>query len=107
MKRIIVLFSLLLIIAGSKAQQRIVSLNGSISELLCALGLEQQIAGVDVTSTYPASLNAKPRVGHNRNINAEGVLSLQPTLILGLDNQLDHSLVEQLKAAKARTLVFK
>jgi len=107
MKRIIVLFSLLLVIAGSKAQQHIVSLNGSISELLCALGLEQQIVGVDVTSTYPASLQAKPKVGHNRNINAEGVLSLQPTLVLGLDNQLNPSLVEQLKAAKVRTLVFK
>ncbi len=107
MKRIIFLFSLLLVITGSRAQQRIVSLNGSISELLCALGLEQQIAGVDVTSTYPASLNVKPKVGHNRNINAEGVLSLQPTLILGLDNQLDPSLTEQLKAAKVRTLIFK
>ena len=32
------------------AQQRIVSLNGNISEIVCALGQEQQIAGVDITS---------------------------------------------------------
>ncbi|HWK04118.1 MAG TPA: hypothetical protein VNS58_10835 [Puia sp.] len=36
------------------AQERIVSLNGNISEMLCALGLEQQIAGVDVTSADPS-----------------------------------------------------
>ena len=89
------------------AQQRIVSLNGSISEMLCALGLEQQIAGVDITSNYPASLQAKPKVGHNRNISAEGVVSLQPTLVLGLDNQLNPALAEQLRAAKVTTRVFK
>lgn len=89
------------------AQQRIVSLNGNISEMLCALGLEQQIAGVDVTSTYPASLQAKPKVGHNRNISAEGVVSLQPTLVLGLDNQLNPALVEQLQAVKVTTRIFK
>ncbi|HEY6901036.1 MAG TPA: ABC transporter substrate-binding protein [Puia sp.] len=107
MKKIIVLSSLLLAVFGGKAQQRIVSLNGTISEMLCALGLEQQIAGVDVTSTYPASLQAKPKVGHNRTIAAEGVLSLQPTLVLGLDNQLNPSLLEQLKGTQVKTLIFK
>jgi iron complex transport system substrate-binding protein len=107
MKKIIVLTGLLLTMGVMRAQQRIVSLNGTISELLCALGLEQQIAGVDVTSTYPAALQAKPKVGHNRNISAEGVLSLQPTLVLALDNQLNPSLVEQLRSAGVKTLVFK
>ncbi len=36
------------------AQQRIVSLNGAISEILCALGQESQVVGVDITSNYPA-----------------------------------------------------
>lgn len=89
------------------AQQRIVSLNGNVSEMLCALGLEQQIAGVDITSTYPTSLQKKPKVGHNRNISAEGVLSLQPTLVLGVDNQLNPALVEQLQAVKVTTRIFK
>ena len=75
MKKLTAFLALLTSLSG-KAQQRIVSLNGNISEMLCALGLEQQIAGVDITSTYPASLQTKPKVGHNRNISAEGVLSL-------------------------------
>jgi len=91
---------------GLRAQERIVSLNGNISEMLCALGLESQIVGVDVTSTYPASLQAKPKLGHNRNISAEGVLSLQPTLVLGMSEQINPSLTDQLKAVKAKTVIF-
>jgi len=99
----------LLLFAGltGMGQQRIVSLNGNISEMLCALGLEQQIAGVDITSNYPASLQSKPKVGHNRNISAEGVMSLQPTLVLGVDNQLNPALLEQLQAVKVKTGIFK
>ncbi len=97
----------MVLMTGLSAQERIVSLNGNISEILCALGLEQQIVGVDVTSTYPVSLQAKPKQGHNRNISAEGVLSLQPTLVLGMDNQFNPALKEQLKAVKVRTVIFK
>lgn len=106
-KNILVAFILTLAAVAGKAQQRIVSLNGNISEMLCALGLEQQIVGVDVTSTYPVSLASKPKVGHNRNISAEGIMSLQPTLVLGVDNQLNPSLPEQLKAVNLKTEIFK
>ena len=54
---------------------RIVSLDGTVSEILCGLGLQAYLIGVDVTSTYPASLAKLPKVGHNRNISAEGVLA--------------------------------
>lgn len=107
MKKIFLFGVLVLAALVVHAQQRIVSLNGSISELLCALGLEQQIVGVDVTSTYPASLASKPKVGHNRNIAPEGVLSLQPTLVLALDNQLNPALIGQLKATNVRLVVLK
>jgi iron complex transport system substrate-binding protein len=87
--------------------QRIVSLNGAVSEMLCALGLEDQIVGVDITSNYPASLQKKPRVGHNINISAEGVLALNPTIVLGLKNQLTPQLQEQLRQAGAAITLFK
>ena len=105
-KLLLTVFSFILFTAN-QAQQRIVSLNGSISEMLCALGLESQIVGVDVTSTYPASLQGKPKVGHNRNISAEGIVSLQPSLVLGVDNQLNPALPEQLRAVKLKTELFK
>lgn len=103
------LIFLIMFLAGSfaKAQQRIVSLNGTISEMLCALGLEQQIAGVDITSTYPPSLKQKPHVGHNRNISAEGVLALSPTLVLGLQEDMTPQLQEQLHDANVKVALLK
>lgn len=106
-KKLVLAILSLVFATAVQAQQRIVSLNGSISEMLCALGLEPQIVGVDVTSTYPASLQSKPKVGHNRNISAEGIMSLQPSLVLGVDDQLNPLLPEQLKAVKLKTVLVK
>jgi iron complex transport system substrate-binding protein len=64
---------------------RIVSIGGSITEILYALGLQQNIVAVDTTSLYPpAALQDKPNVGYMRQLSAEGVLSLSPTLVLAL-----------------------
>lgn len=93
------LIALLLITTSLQAQQRIVSLNGAISEMLCALGLEAQITGVDVTSNWPVLLQQKIKVGHNRTISAEGILALRPTLVLGIKEQLKPQVAEQLQAA--------
>ncbi|PUZ23876.1 iron complex transport system substrate-binding protein [Chitinophaga costaii] len=101
------LLTLLLFFVGTvQAQQRIVSLNGSISEVLGALGLESQVVGTDITSNYPAAMVSKPKVGHNRNISPEGVLALHPTLVIGLEKQLDPLLVQQLKNAKANVVAL-
>ncbi|GGH60102.1 iron complex transport system substrate-binding protein [Filimonas zeae] len=108
MKKALLFFAITMFAAlTAQAQQRIISLNGAISEILCALGAESQIVGVDVTSNYPEALKTKAKVGHNRNISAEGVLSLQPTLVITFDNQLNPQLLDQLKAAKVKTVILK
>jgi iron complex transport system substrate-binding protein len=84
---------------------KIVSLNGSISEVLAGLGLEKNIAGTDITSNYPESMKAKPKVGHNKNINAEGVMALQPDLIIGLKKEVSPALAAQFKAAGVKLLL--
>lgn len=80
---------------------RIVSLNGAISEVLVELGMESQIVGTDVTSTYPESVAKLPKVGHNRNISPEGVISLNPDLVLGVKSELKPELAQQLSAGGA------
>jgi iron complex transport system substrate-binding protein len=85
---------------------KIVSLNGTLTEVLSGLGLEQNIVGVDVTSTYPASINSKPKLGHNRNIAAEGVLALQPDVVLGLKKDFNPTLAQQFKSAGTRLILF-
>lgn len=85
---------------------KIVSLNGTLTEVLSDLGLEKNIVGVDVTSTYPASIQSKPKLGHNRNIAAEGVLALQPDVVLGLKKDINPTLAEQFKNAGTRLILF-
>jgi iron complex transport system substrate-binding protein len=65
---------------------RIVSIGGSITEILYALGVQQKIVAVDTTSLYPASaLQEKPNVGYMRQLSPEGVLGLSPTLVLAIE----------------------
>ncbi|WP_118974215.1 heme/hemin ABC transporter substrate-binding protein [Taibaiella koreensis] len=63
---------------------RIVSLSGALSETLVALGMEDNLAGIDVTSTYPASLQSKPKVGHTHNLNVESILALKPDYVISM-----------------------
>jgi iron complex transport system substrate-binding protein len=65
--------------------RRIVAAGGAITEILYALGLEQDVAGVDTTSLYPSSAREKPNVGYVRALSPEGVLSLRPTVVIAID----------------------
>lgn len=85
---------------------RIVSINGTVSEVLAELGLLDQIVGTDVASTYPASLRESPKVGHNRQITTEGVLALEPNIIIGTTEDLKPETAEQLKQAGIRILLL-
>lgn len=88
------------------AETRIVSLNGTTTEILCGLGLEKNIVGVDVTSTYPEAVNSIQKVGYGKNIAAEKVLALQPTLVVGLQESIKPELAEQLRSAGTRVLLY-
>lgn len=62
---------------------RIAVAGGSLTEILYFLGAEARIVGVDTTSNYPPQASAFPSVGYVRALSAEGLLSLEPTLVLG------------------------
>jgi iron complex transport system substrate-binding protein len=65
---------------------RMVVIGGALTEILYALGLERQIAAVDVTSVYPARVLAeKPNVGYMRALSPEGVLGMRPSVVLAID----------------------
>ncbi|OAF08452.1 hemin ABC transporter substrate-binding protein [Bradyrhizobium centrolobii] len=80
---------------------RTVSIGGAITEILYALGLENRLVGVDTTSLYPATaLQDKPNVGYMRQISAEGVLGLNPTLILAIQGSGPRETMDVLETAK-------
>ncbi|MGC4096830.1 MAG: cobalamin-binding protein [Nitrospira sp.] len=65
----------------SKPPARIVSLAPSITEILFALGLDEQIVGVTDFCDYPDAAKSKPKVGYS-NPSTEALLALRPELVL-------------------------
>ena len=105
---VVLLLSGLLDTSEAQTSPRIVSLDGTVSEIIYELGLESRLVGVDVTSTYPASLQKLPQVGHNRSIGAEGVLAQRPTLVLTTDKAVvKASVLDQLRQAGVEVRIFK
>jgi iron complex transport system substrate-binding protein len=79
---------------------RIVSIGGAITEILYALGLEQRVVAVDSTSSYPPqALREKPNVGYMRALSPEGVLGLNPSLILAAEDAGPKDAVAVLRSA--------
>ena len=62
---------------------RIVTLTCSNTEIVCALGCEDQLVGVDDYSDYPPEVLAGlPRLGPDLNIDIDAVAKLNPDLVL-------------------------
>jgi iron complex transport system substrate-binding protein len=64
--------------------KHIVSLAPSITEILFALGLDDEIAGVTNACDYPARAKAKTVIGGAVDPDLERLLKIQPDLILGI-----------------------
>ncbi|GBR06844.1 ABC transporter substrate-binding protein [Asaia siamensis] len=78
------------------SMQRIVSIGGTITETLYALGAADRIIGVDITSTYPVSaLREKRSVGYMRQLSSEGILSLKPDLVLAMNDSGPANAIDQ------------
>lgn len=82
--------------------QRWVSAGGSLSEWVVALGGEARLVGVDTTSLHPASLQALPKIGYQRQLAAEGILALKPDILLGSEEMGPPPVLQQLRAAGVR-----
>ena len=65
--------------------QRWVSAGGALSEWVSAFGAESKLVGVDTTSQHPQSLKSLPSIGYQRQLSAEGILSLKPDVLIGTD----------------------
>lgn len=79
---------------------RIVSVGGAVTEILYALGQEKNIVGLDTTSLYPPRAAAeKPSVGYMRQLSAEGVLGLKPSVIIAIEGAGPKETLSVLQAA--------
>ncbi|MFP4551820.1 MAG: hemin ABC transporter substrate-binding protein [Spirochaetales bacterium] len=79
---------------------RVVSLGSAVSEIIVALEQTDRLVGVDLTSTFPEeALAAIPKTGYVRDLSAEGILSLDPTLVIGTVDMGPPEVIEQIESA--------
>ena len=78
---------------------RIVSIGGTITEILYALGSGSEIVAVDSTSRYPKEALTKPNIGYMRRLSAEPILSLDPTKVLAIEDSGPVVVLDQVRDA--------
>ena len=91
---------------AAELPQRWVSAGGALSEWVSALGGESKLVGVDTTSQHPESLKTLPSVGYQRQLSAEGVLSLRPQILVGTEEMGPPSVLSQIRSAGVQVELF-
>ncbi len=99
------LFILLFFTLMLGANERIISLSPSITEILYALKKGDALIATSEYSLYPKEAGDLPVIGGYSAPNLEKIIALSPTLVIGQD--FSHSTLEKLKKFKIRTLSLK
>jgi iron complex transport system substrate-binding protein len=76
--------------------ERIVSLAPNLTEILFALGLDEQIVGVTLHCNYPPAAAEKPKVGTFWQPNIEAVIAAKPDLVIALRFTQQRDIAERL-----------
>jgi iron complex transport system substrate-binding protein len=87
---------------ASGAQADVLSIGGSVTEIVYALGQEHRLKARDTTSTWPAEVQELPNVGYMRALSPEGVLSVEPSLIISEEGAGPQETLDVLKAAQVK-----
>jgi ABC-type Fe3+-hydroxamate transport system substrate-binding protein len=74
----------------------IISLNPSITETLCFLGLEQKLKGISAFCRRPESVNSIPKIGSYSTFNQTQVDKISPDIVLTVSGYQD-DLTKKLK----------
>lgn len=91
---------------AAELPQRWVSAGGALSEWVSALGGESKLVGVDTTSQHPESLKALPSIGYQRQLSAEGILSLRPQILVGTEEMGPPPVLSQIRSAGVQVELF-
>lgn len=89
-----------------KDTSRVVTLGGPVTEIVYALGAGRQVIATDVSSYYPAAVNRLPKIGYQRQLTAEGIISLKPSLVVATTEAGPPTTIAQLKAAGVPVLIL-
>lgn len=87
---LILLISIALISCGrfsnkevdGKKDMRIVCVSKQLNEMIYALGKFHNVVAVDLSSTFPDSAKLLKTVGYHRALSAEGIISMNPDIVM-------------------------
>jgi len=85
--------------------KRIVSMAPNLTEILFALGLEDEIVGVTSDSDYPPRVLSKPKVGTFWQPSIEAVISAKPDLVVTLGFSQQRNLAHRLQRMGCRSFM--
>ena len=91
---------------SAASPERIVTADGSLTEIIFTLGASEKLAGVDTTSNYPEEASKLPQIGYKRAISVEGVLSLTPDVLLVTEDSGPPKSLNQLQQAGLKLKTF-
>jgi len=110
MKRILLIASLSLVAVSTLScsrfhnapidskDARYVVISPIYNEIIWALGAQDRVVGVDLSTTYPPDVKKVQTVGYHRALSAEGILSLHPTAIIHDGNIGPPNVIQQLQS---------
>ncbi|MBC8238427.1 MAG: ABC transporter substrate-binding protein [Helicobacteraceae bacterium] len=96
------LFIVSLFVLNLSANERIISLSPSLTEILFALEKKESIVATSSYSLHPQEAKKLPIIGGYQNPNLEKILSYLPTLVVGQKH--NQALLDKLKHFNIQTL---
>ncbi|HCI85742.1 MAG TPA: hemin ABC transporter substrate-binding protein [Dehalococcoidia bacterium] len=85
---------------------KIIVLNGDYAEIVFALGMGDNVIAVDTSATYPSDAVARPKIGYQRSLSAEGILAFEPTLVIGNTLAGPPEVLEQIAQTGVPVVIF-
>jgi iron complex transport system substrate-binding protein len=95
-------FFILLFILNLSANERIISLSPSITEIIYALKKGDELVATSTYSLYPKEAKKLPVIGGYENPNLEKIISFHPTLVVG--QSFNQNTLEKLNHFGIKTL---
>ncbi|MEM9465453.1 MAG: ABC transporter substrate-binding protein, partial [Actinomycetota bacterium] len=77
--------------------ERIIPLDGTVAEVVFALGLGDNVVATDLSATYPAEADALPEIGYQRSLTAESIAQFAPTVLLATEIAGPEETIEDLR----------
>ncbi|QDF66168.1 hemin ABC transporter substrate-binding protein [Shewanella sp. SNU WT4] len=89
--------------AGVSANAKVVAAGAGVTELILALDAGSQLVAIDASSQAPADLSLTT-LGYHRALSAEGILALQPSVLIGTAEMGPKTTIDRVRAARVNVV---